>query len=64
MFDNRKEQYSWWSYRQNSREKNLGWRIDYNFVSIPLQNKLKSATILQQDFHSDHCPVIVEIDFN
>jgi exodeoxyribonuclease III len=61
VFDQRKEQYSWWSYRQNSREKNLGWRIDYNFVSEPLKEKLSSAGIYQQEFHSDHCPVMVEL---
>ena len=60
-FNTHPDQYSWWSYRQNSREKNLGWRIDYNFASTELKNKLKSADIYQQVFHSDHCPVMVEL---
>ncbi|MBI5541202.1 MAG: exodeoxyribonuclease III [Bacteroidia bacterium] len=60
-FNSEGNQYSWWSYRQNSRMKNLGWRIDYNFVSEKLKSKLKSAEILQQVFHSDHCPVVVEL---
>ena len=60
-FNSNPNEYSWWSYRQNSREKNLGWRIDYNFASKDLKNKLKSAAIFQQVFHSDHCPVMVEI---
>lgn len=56
------EQYSWWSYRAGSRPRNIGWRIDYNMVSSPLASKLRSATILQSVVHSDHCPVVVEID--
>lgn len=54
-------QYSWWSYRQNSRAKNLGWRIDYHFVSEPLKSKINDAEILPSVIHSDHCPVMVEI---
>jgi len=61
VFNTQSEQYSWWSYRQNSRNKNLGWRIDYNFVSESLKNKLKTAAIFRNVIHSDHCPVMVEI---
>jgi exodeoxyribonuclease-3 len=53
--------YSWWSYRAGSREKNLGWRIDYQMASKEMQNKLKSAVILQDVVHSDHCPVVLEL---
>jgi exodeoxyribonuclease III len=53
--------YSWWSYRANSRAKNLGWRIDYNMVSSALEGRLKSAKILPDAVHSDHCPVLLEI---
>jgi exodeoxyribonuclease-3 len=60
-FNSQPNKYSWWSYRQNSREKNLGWRIDYNFCSVEMQKKLKSADIYQQVVHSDHCPVMVEL---
>ena len=53
--------YSWWSYRANSRAKNLGWRIDYNMISEQLLHKLNSAKILSKAIHSDHCPVLVKI---
>ena len=53
--------YSWWSYRANSRAKNLGWRIDYNMISNSLLPKLKRAQILPAAKHSDHCPVLVEL---
>lgn len=49
--------YSWWSYRFNSRAKNLGWRIDYHFVSDTIINRIKDADILNSAEHSDHCPV-------
>jgi len=55
--------YSWWSYRANSRTNNKGWRIDYNMVSEPLKEKITRAYILPEAKHSDHCPIVVELDF-
>lgn len=55
------ERYSWWSYRFNSRSRNTGWRIDYFLVSEKLQNHIKDADILDQEFGSDHAPVILEL---
>ena len=54
--------YSWWSYRANSRANNKGWRIDYNLVSNSLKSNIKSSSILDQVFHSDHCPIVVELN--
>lgn len=54
--------YSWWSYRANARNNNKGWRIDYTMVTEPLQEKLKRAVILPEARHSDHCPVLIELN--
>jgi exodeoxyribonuclease III len=61
VYNNQAEQYSWWTYRAGAREKNLGWRIDYNLVSTPLMEKLVNANIHSGIVMSDHCPVSVEI---
>ena len=55
-------QYTWWSYRANAREKNLGWRIDYNIISKSLTEKVMNAYILPDAMHSDHCPCVLELD--
>ena len=51
--------YSWWSYRFKAREKNAGWRIDYFLVSNRLADRLEGASIHNEIFGSDHCPVEV-----
>jgi exodeoxyribonuclease-3 len=56
------QQYSWWSYRQNARENNKGWRLDYLMVSVSLLEKIQRAVILTEAKHSDHCPVLLEIE--
>lgn len=60
-FNDQPHQYSWWSYRANARNNNKGWRIDYNLVSESLQGALKSAFIMPEARHSDHCPVGLEL---
>jgi len=61
-FDQSAEKYSWWSYRAGARQRNVGWRIDYHWVSEPLTARLQSAAILADVIHSDHCPVVLELD--
>lgn len=55
-------EYSWWSNFANSRERNIGWRIDYFMISSIFRDKLKSAFIRQHVKWSDHCPIGIEID--
>ena len=54
--------YSWWSYMFKSREKNVGWRIDYFVVSQRILERVKDSVILNEIMGSDHCPVGIEID--
>lgn len=61
-FNQEPHNYSWWSYRANSRVKNLGWRIDYHLVTENLRAQMKRATILSEAKHSDHCPIFLEMD--
>ncbi len=62
FFPTQEGAYSWWSYRFHAREKNAGWRIDYFLVSDRLKEKLTAASIHNEVFGSDHCPVEVNID--
>ena len=62
-FNKEPHNYSWWSFRAGARGKNLGWRIDYNLVSTNLEPNMKRAHLLPEAKHSDHCPVVLEIDF-
>ena len=53
--------YTWWTYRNNCRKRNIGWRVDYFVVSESLKKKLKDAWILKDVMGSDHCPIGLEI---
>ena len=55
--------YTWWSHWGKARENNVGWRIDYFFISKSLKGKLKSASIYEDIMGSDHCPIAIELEF-
>lgn len=59
VFNQEKENYSYWDYISRARDKNIGWRIDYFYISSDLRPRLVDAAILDQYFGSDHCPVSI-----
>ena len=62
FYPDSKNCYSWWSYRENARTKNKGWRIDYICITKELISRVKSVKMLDQQWGSDHCPVMMEMD--
>ena len=62
FFNKEPHNYTWWSYRANSRANNKGWRLDYAMVSSTLESKLKRSVILNEAVHSDHCPILLELE--
>lgn len=56
------KKYTWWSYRFHAREKNIGWRIDYQCVNPGFISKVKSSVILDSITGSDHCPIQIETE--
>ncbi len=57
-----KIQYTWWDQISHARERNVGWRIDYIFISNNMKDKLKSATIHDKVYGADHCPISIELE--
>ena len=62
VFNTEPHNYTWWSYRANSRANNKGWRLDYGMVNQSLKDRLKRSVILNEAKHSDHCPILLEIE--
>ena len=62
LYPNKENEYSWWSYMGNAREKNVGWRIDYFITSKDIEQKITEAKIYQEIMGSDHCPVELDIE--
>ena len=56
-----KVEYTWWTYAFNCREKNIGWRIDYFFVTAGVFKRTKEVEILKEKEGSDHCPIVIRI---
>lgn len=54
--------YTWWTYRNNARERNIGWRIDYFVISKKLRDNLMRSEILRDVLGSDHCPILLELN--
>lgn len=61
VFDQSADRYSWWSFRAGARARNVGWRIDYWWATESLRARLLNARIMTEAVHSDHCPVLLEI---
>lgn len=61
FYPHQKETYTWWSYRENARKNNKGWRIDHICTSPGVVPQMKSAEILQSQYGSDHCPVLLNL---
>lgn len=57
------QRYTWWSHWGHARENNVGWRIDYFFISQNLQTNLQSAEIYEDYMGSDHCPISIDLEF-
>lgn len=62
IFSEEANQYTWWDMKSGARARNVGWRIDYFFVSNELKSKVKSAWIDAAQMGSDHCPVGITIE--
>lgn len=62
-FNQEAEQYTWWSNFFNARKNNKGWRLDYLLASTAMEDKLQRCVILKDAVHSDHCPVLLELDY-
>lgn len=61
LYPDKKDAYSWWSYRGSARERNTGWRIDYFVVSEDFMPAVRDSRILPEVHGSDHCPVLLEV---
>jgi len=63
MFNSEPEQYTWWDMVTRARERNVGWRIDYFYISENLKKNITSAAIHSSVMGSDHCPIEIELKF-
>ena len=61
LFNKEPCNYTWWDYKTRSRERNVGWRLDYFFITNNLKKRLKNSKILTEVTGSDHCPILIEL---
>lgn len=61
MFEKSGGNYTWWDYKTHARARNVGWRLDYFFVSDALKDSVKAASIQTDMLGSDHCPIALNI---
>jgi exodeoxyribonuclease-3 len=64
FYPDKKDAYTYWDMKTFARDRNVGWRIDYFFISSDLTKNLKSVGIFDSVLGSDHCPLYIDIDFN
>jgi exodeoxyribonuclease-3 len=62
LFHPEGKQYTWWTYRFKARERNIGWRIDYFFITEGLMDRVRDSIILKDVYGSDHVPILIEIE--
>lgn len=62
IFNKKGDNYTWWDYKTRARERNVGWRIDYFFISRNLKSKIIKANIHDKVMGSDHCPISIELN--
>lgn len=63
MFDESPGRYTWWDMKSRARDRNVGWRLDYFFVSESMKENVKAAAVMPEIFGSDHCPISIEVEF-
>lgn len=62
LYPDQGDSYTWWSFRSGARQRNVGWRIDYFFLSPDLKDRLRDLRHLTGNLSSDHCPLVLELD--
>jgi exodeoxyribonuclease-3 len=62
LHPDKKDAYTWWSMRTAARVRNVGWRLDYHYVTPGLFKKVKSSEIMSDVTGSDHCPIVIDLD--
>jgi len=62
LFHPEGKRYTWWTYRFKARERNIGWRIDYFFITGGLMDRVRDSIILKDVYGSDHAPILIEIE--